>query len=101
MTQRTRKRFLMAVWEGGGTLPPEMEVASKLIARGHRVSVIGDPTVGPMAKAAGCGFTCWTRAPHRVNLDPETDIIGDWKFSNPLRLFAHAVDVLLCGPVAE
>ena len=95
------KRFLMAVWEGGGTLPPEMEVARKLIARGHTVRVIGDPTVEPMARAAGCGFTPWVQAPHRENLDPSTDIIGDWRFKNPLQLFARAVDALLCGPAAQ
>jgi UDP:flavonoid glycosyltransferase YjiC (YdhE family) len=95
------KRFLMAVWEGGGTLPPEMEIARKLIARGHSVRVIGDPTVEPMARAAGCGFATWVQAPHRQNLDPETDIIGDWKFKNPLQLFAHAVDALFCGPAAK
>jgi MGT family glycosyltransferase len=91
----------MAVWEGGGTLPPEMEVARKLIARGHEVRVIGDPTVERIAQSAGCSFTSWVRAPHRINLDPQTDIIGDWKFKNPLQLFAHAVDALFCGPAAE
>lgn len=91
----------MAVWEGGGTLPPEMEIARKLIARGHSVRVIGDPTVETMALASGCGFTPWVQAPHRKNLDPETDIIGDWRFKNPLQLFARAVDALFCGPAAK
>src|SRR5262245_56672021 len=95
------KRFLMAVWEGGGTLAPEMEIARKLIVRGRSVRVIGDPTVEPMARAAGCGFTSWVQAPHRKNLDPDTDIIGDWRFKNPLQLFAHAVDALFCGPAAR
>lgn len=101
MSRPTAKRFLMAVWEGGGTLPPEMEVARKLIARGHEVRVIGDPTVERIAHATGCSFTTWVRAPHRINLDPTTDIIGDWRFKNPIQLFAHAVDALFCGPAAE
>jgi UDP:flavonoid glycosyltransferase YjiC (YdhE family) len=78
-----------------------MEVARKLIARGHEVKVIGDPTVEPIARAAGCGFTPWVQAPHRKNLDPSTDIIGDWKFTNPLQLFAHAIDALICGPAGR
>src|SRR5262245_22026705 len=101
MSNSGRKRFLMAVWEGGGTLAPEMEIARKLIVRGRSVRVIGDPTVEPMARAAGCGFAPWVQAPHRKNLDPETDIIGDWRFKNPLQLFAHAVDALFCGPAAK
>src|SRR3954469_14006065 len=38
-------RFLMAVIDGGGTLPPAMGLAAELVRRGHVVGVLADPTV--------------------------------------------------------
>jgi hypothetical protein len=34
--------FLLATFEGGGSVPPMIGVAEKLIARGHRVRVMSD-----------------------------------------------------------
>ena len=45
-------RFLFAMWEGGGTVPPELAVARRLIARGHVVHVLGDPTIAASAERA-------------------------------------------------
>src|SRR5262249_57931250 len=47
------KRFLLCMWEGGGTVPPELGLARKLIARGHAVDVLGDPTIEAEAKQIG------------------------------------------------
>ncbi len=95
------KRFLLATWEGGGNLTPELSIAKKLIARGHSVRVIADPTVEGVARAAGCGFAPWSRAPHRLDLDPSNDPLHDWTFGNPLKGFAYAVDNYFCGPAAQ
>lgn len=95
------RRFLMTMWEGGGTLPPELGVARRLIARGHHVHVIGDPTIAERAEAIGCGFSPWRRAPHRTSLDPSEDLFRDWEVSNPLTMLRNARDRFMAGPAAE
>ena len=98
---RLRRQFLMAMWEGGGTVPPELGVARRLIAAGHNVHVLGDPTIEVGARAAGCRFSPWERAPHRTSLDPEQDILKDWETTNPLVMLRRVRDRFLAGPAAE
>jgi len=94
-------RVLLAMWEGGGTIPPELTIARKLIARGHDVRVLGDPTIERSARTAGCGFSPWVTAPHRTNLDPSTDILRDWEFKNPFALLRHGMKAFFCGPAGR
>ncbi len=94
-------RFLMPMWEGGGTLPPELGVARRLIARGHAVHVLGDPTISEQAHAAGCSFSPWRRAPHRTSLDRAQDPIKDWETSNPLAMIKRVCDRFIAGPAAD
>src|SRR5262245_51136021 len=91
-------RYLFVMWEGGGTVPPELGVARRLIARGHHVRVIGDPTIEASASGAGCGFTPWRDAPHVASLRPEDAVVRDWESKSPLKMFAAIRDGLLCGP---
>jgi len=101
MSDMNPGRFLMTLWEGGGTVPPELGVARRLIARGHQVHVLADPTIAGAAEAAGCTFSPWRRAPHRTALDPAQDPIKDWETTNPLVLLKRARDGLISGPAAE
>ncbi len=96
----TRQSYLLVMWEGGGTVPPELGVARRLIAAGHDVHVLGDPTIGERAEAAGCGFTPWTTAPHRRSLSPDDDIFKDWETNNPVAMLRNAVDRFMAGPAA-
>jgi MGT family glycosyltransferase len=91
----------MPMWEGGGTVPPELGVARRLIDRGHAVHVLGDPTIGDQALAAGCSFSPWRRAPHRTSLDPAQDRIRDWETSNPLAMIKRVRDRFIVGPVED
>jgi MGT family glycosyltransferase len=95
------QRFLLTMWEGGGTVPPELGVARRLIARGHHVHVLADPTIGPEAESIGCTFSPWRRAPHRTSLDPSQDILKDWETSNPLVMLRRVRDRFLAGPAAD
>ena len=95
------QRFLLTMWEGGGTVPPELGVARRLIARGHHVHVLADPTIGPEAGSIGCTFSPWRRAPHRTSLDPSQDILKDWETSNPLVMLKRVRDRFLAGPAAD
>ncbi|MBI3200684.1 MAG: glycosyltransferase family 1 protein [Myxococcales bacterium] len=92
------RRFLLAMWDGGGTVPPELGVAKRLIARGHQVRVLGDPTIEAEAEAAGCGFTPWTTAPHRKSRDRADDIIRDYAGGSMLKLMNDYMDEFLGAP---
>ena len=74
----TPRRIVLALWDGGGVVPPLMQVARRLTVRGHAVRVIADPTIEAEARTAGCEFGPWTRAPHRTTRDREADIIRDY-----------------------
>lgn len=91
-------RFLLTMWEGGGSVPPELGVARRLIARGHHVHVLGDPTICADARAAHCTFSPWRQAPHRTSMDPSEDILEDWEVSNPLTMLERVRDRFLAGP---
>lgn len=91
-------QFLFPMWEGGGTIPPQLGVARRLLDRGHEVHVIADPTVEDDAHAAGCTFSAWQRAPHRTSLDPSQDFLKDWEVSNPLSMLRRVRDAFVAGP---
>ena len=46
------RHYLFAMWDGAGTVPPELSVARSLIERGHRVTVLGDPTLEAEAEGS-------------------------------------------------
>jgi UDP:flavonoid glycosyltransferase YjiC (YdhE family) len=94
---RPRGRLLMAVIDGGGTLPPAMGVAAELVRRGHAVSVLADPTVEPSATAAGCDFTAWRTAPRIDSVADQTAMVIELERGSPLRQFAAIRDRLLVG----
>jgi MGT family glycosyltransferase len=89
------------MWEGGGNVPPELGVARRLVARGHAVHVLGDPTIERGATEAGCTFSPWTRAPHHTTLDPMEDPIKDWETTNPLVLLRRFRDGFIAGPAGR
>jgi MGT family glycosyltransferase len=96
-----RHRFLMTMWEGGGTLPPELAIARRLLAQGHQVHVLGDPTIRERAEALGCGFSAWQRAPHRTSLHPDEDLLRDWEVRSPLTMLKRVRDTFIAGPAAD
>jgi MGT family glycosyltransferase len=66
--------FLFTLWDGGGSLPPELTVVRKIVAAGHSVTVLGDSR----------------RA--------EDDYIRDWELRNPTRVLANLMDTLMVRP---
>lgn len=81
------RTYLLALWDGGGVVPPLMQVARRLVARGHRVVVLGDPTIADEASAAGATFRSWTSAPHRTSRERSDDIIRDYAFTSQRKFF--------------
>jgi MGT family glycosyltransferase len=91
----------MSTWDGGGNVPPELGVARRLIARGHQVHVLADPTLGGAARAVGATFSAWERGPHMTSFDPAEDLLRDWETQNPLVLLQRVRDRLIGGPAAD
>ncbi len=78
-------RFLLALIDAGGTVPPDVSVAAELVRRGHQVRILADPTVAAAASAAGCAFTPWREAPHIESLAEQTALIAAFEGRNPYR----------------
>ncbi len=100
MPERRSGRFLMAVIDGGGTLPPALGLARELVRRGHSVEVIADPTAEASARSAGCGFGPWQTAPRVDSIADQTALIAELEHGNAARQFAAARDRILIGPAA-
>jgi UDP:flavonoid glycosyltransferase YjiC (YdhE family) len=49
-------RFVLALHDAGGTVPPMLAIAEALVAREHAVTVLGQTSVGIRAQEAGCEF---------------------------------------------
>jgi MGT family glycosyltransferase len=90
-------RFLQAIIDGGGTVPPAMGVAAELVRRGHTVTVLADPTVAPSAGAAGCDFMPWRTAPHFASVEEQTAFLAAFESGNPVRAYRIARDRLIGG----
>ena len=90
--------FLFITWDGGGNTPPEIAIARRLVARGHAVRFLCDPTLEDDVRAAGCELTPWTTAPHRTTRDRSGDIIRDYEWKSPLTLIRNYMRDFLGEP---
>ena len=55
--------FLVVCLDAGGTVPPAMALAQALVVRGHRVSVLSQPSVQQRARSVGCNFLPFSGVP--------------------------------------
>ena len=90
--------ILLTTWEGGGNVPPVLEAARRLLARGHRVRVMADAVVETDAAAVGVEFRPWSRAPNRRDRLPSSDVLRDWEAESDLAGFLRLHDRIMCGP---
>lgn len=87
-----KSRFLLAVIDAGGSVPPALGLAAELVRRGHQVRVLADPTIETSAKSAGCSFSAWQEAPHFNSRAEQTALIAALESGNPYRAFKAAKD---------
>jgi UDP:flavonoid glycosyltransferase YjiC (YdhE family) len=92
--------YLVALWDGGGTVPAEVGVVRRLRARGHAVRVIADPSLAADVADAGAEFRSWVRAPHRRSQAVEDDFIRDWECRTPVALLNRLCERVVTGPAA-
>lgn len=78
--------FLLVMWDGGGTLPPELTIARKLIQQGHSVSVLGEDSMEQEVLAARCHFFRYQHAPNRIDRSPSANPFPDWDGGSPFKI---------------
>jgi MGT family glycosyltransferase len=89
---RPPARFLLAVIDAGGTVPPALSLAAELVRRGHQVRVLADPTIETSARSAGCTFSSWNEAPHFNSHGEQTALVAALEADNPYRAFRAVRD---------
>ena len=95
--RRRPLKLLFAAWEGGGSVPPVLTAAEKMIARGHHVRIMSDACNRRECEAVGSRFVPWSRAPSREDKSRDSDRMRDWEAVGPegfLRLIQH----IMAGP---
>ncbi|MFG1401041.1 nucleotide disphospho-sugar-binding domain-containing protein [Xanthobacter sediminis] len=92
------KSFLLATFEGGGSVTPVLEVARRLVARGHRVRLMSDACNRVDALATGARFVPWTIAPSKIGRTREFDLFRDWAAPTPIEGIMAACHAQFTGP---
>ena len=96
--QTLRRTYLVALVDGGGTVPPELGVVRRLVARGHDVTVLAEDSMRDDVEVTGAAFRPWVQAPNRPSRRPEDDPYRDWECTNPFALFARMMERQFVGP---
>ncbi|HEX9968381.1 MAG TPA: nucleotide disphospho-sugar-binding domain-containing protein [Solirubrobacterales bacterium] len=92
------RRFLFVLWDGGGSVPPQLAVARRLVERGHEVRAIAPQVLRARVEAAGCAFVPYRRAPEHDSRERERDLLRDWEAHTPLGMLALVRDRVSVGP---
>ena len=87
----TTNRYLIALVDGGGTVPVELAVVGRLVERGHDVTVLAEDSMEADVEATG--------APNRPDRRPENDPYRDWECKSPRQLFARMLETQFVGPL--
>lgn len=93
--------YLFALVDGGGTVPPELGAARRLVNRGHQVEVLAEDSMHDEVVATGATFRPWVRGINRPDRLPDNDVLRDWECRNPLQLITRMLDVVLAGPAQD
>ncbi len=97
ITPKRRLKLIFATWEGGGSVPPIIHAAERMVRLGHDVRIMSDACNRPEAEAAGARFVPWTRAPSRPDKSKGSDLVRDWEAEGPAGLF-RLLDEIIVGP---
>lgn len=83
--------YLFALTDAGGTVPPELGAARRMLSRGHRVTVLCDATMADQAAAIGAEVRTWSEPARPVE---------DWSLRSPTALAKAMADQMFAGPAA-
>lgn len=90
--------YLFALVDGGGTVPPELGAARRLVERGHTVVVLAEDSMRADVEATGARFRPWVRGINRPSRHPDDDPLRDWECRTPNQLFERVIELGLIGP---
>lgn len=90
------RSYLFVTWEGGGNVGPVLGTARRLIDRGHRVAVLAEPCLRPVAEQIGAHFRPFTK--HFIRTDRTEDLVRDSEASSPIGALRQAFNNLMFGP---
>src|SRR5262245_51170122 len=96
-SMRTR-RYLFALVDAGGNVPPELGAVRRLVERGHAVTVLAEDSVASDVHATGATLRRWVHAPNRPDRRPENDPARDWECKYPWQLVDRLIATMLVGP---
>ncbi|OBA70774.1 hypothetical protein A5641_11925 [Mycobacterium sp. 1554424.7] len=89
----------MVLWSGGGSVPPQLAVAKRLVRAGHEVSILAPRSLTATAQASGAIVEPYRRAPEHDASDPGLDLLRDWEVRG-LAARARMRDNVACGTAA-
>ncbi|KRC59421.1 glycosyl transferase [Agromyces sp. Root81] len=84
---------MFALTDGGGTVPPELGVARRLVERGHRVTLLVDESMTDQARRTGARVRPWTSS--------QTETLRDWEMRTPTSLARGLAEAMIAGPAPE
>ncbi|WP_411732642.1 glycosyltransferase [Paeniglutamicibacter sp.] len=91
--EATRRTYLFALKDAGGTVPPEFGVARRIARRGHHVVMLADDSMEEQVTGTGVTFRSWT--------DGETAEIRDWAARTPMGLARDTVKSMFVEPAPQ
>jgi UDP:flavonoid glycosyltransferase YjiC (YdhE family) len=94
-------RYLVALIDGGGNIPPELHAVRRLVERGHSVTVLAEDSIAEEARATGAVLRLWRHAPNRPDRRPENDPARDWECKYPWQLVERMMATMFVGPAAR
>lgn len=101
MTGSKTGSYLLATFEGGGSVAPFITIARKLIARGHHVRIMSDAANRAEVESVGAEFVPWTAAPSRIARGREHEFVRDWEVETAFEGFCLMMDLQLVGRAAD
>jgi MGT family glycosyltransferase len=94
-------RYLFALVDGGGTVPPELGAVRRLVDRGHHVTVLAEDSMADEVRLTGARFERWQSAPNRRTRKHEDDRLPDYACKSPFELFDVMLEQQLVGPASR
>jgi UDP:flavonoid glycosyltransferase YjiC (YdhE family) len=97
------QEFLFVLWAGGGNVPPQLTLARRLVARGHRVRMLAPAVLRESIEAAGIVFEPYREIPEHDESVPEGSLVRDFEARSKAAALAAARDNLVAAmarPVA-
>lgn len=89
------KSVLFVVWAGGGNVGPQLTLARRLAARGHRVRMIAPAVLRERIEAAGVAYQPYSAAPEHDEGHPDTSLVRDFEQRSSLGAVGAVRDRLL------